>query len=110
MAGAGIEGASAGGMLVVKRQQVVEGGLSCLRAGGRSSNNSITVGGRRSCRYCREGAEGQQQQQRWWRRGRRGWRGYGVTNAGGGSSNSIKASSNNRKVGGRRSCRCYIEA
>ena len=48
VAGAGIEGASAGGMLLVKRQQVVEEGLCCLRASG-SNNNNKEVGGRRSC-------------------------------------------------------------
>ena len=47
--GAGIEGVPTGGMLVVKRQQVVEEGLCCLRASG-SSNDSKGVGGRRSCR------------------------------------------------------------
>ena len=45
MAGTGIEGAPAGGTLVVERQQVIEEGLSCLRAGG-GSNNSREVGGR----------------------------------------------------------------
>ena len=39
---------------VVERPQVVEEGLSCPRAGGRGSN-SITVGGRGSCR-CYGGA------------------------------------------------------
>ena len=58
VAGAAIEGASAGGMRVVERPQVVGEGLSCLRAGGGSSN-SITVGGRRSCRCYREAVEGQ---------------------------------------------------
>ena len=45
MAGAGIEGASAGGMLVSKGQKVVEEGLPCPRAGGVGSN-SREVGGR----------------------------------------------------------------
>ena len=39
------KGRSQEGMLVVKRQQVVEEGLSCLRSGG-GSNNSREVGGR----------------------------------------------------------------
>ena len=52
-AGTRIEGVSAGGMRVVKRQQEVEEGLCYLRASGRSSNNT-EVGGRRRCRCYRE--------------------------------------------------------
>ena len=89
MAGAGIR-ASAGGMIVVERQQVVEEGFPCLRADG-EGNSSMEVGGRRGCKCYRGGVEGQQQQQGWWRRGIRDWGGYGGARPGGGSSNSMKA-------------------
>ena len=65
VAGAGIEGVSARGMRVVKRQQVVEEGLCCLRASG-GSNNDKEVGGRRSCGGYGEGLG----------EGRSGWSGY----------------------------------
>ena len=50
---------------VVEKQQVVEEGLCCLRASGRSSNNK-GVGGRRSYKCYREARE----------EGRSGWSGY----------------------------------
>jgi hypothetical protein len=87
----GIEGASTGGMLVVKRQQVVEGGLSCLRAGGRGSS-SRKVSGTRDNR-CQRGCGGQQQGPGgcWWRDSRNGG-GYGGARPGGGSCSSRKTS------------------
>ena len=52
MTGAGIEGASAGGMRVAKRQQVAEEGLCCLRASGRSKNKEVGGSTDRAFLHC----------------------------------------------------------
>ena len=69
MAGAGIEGAPAGAMRAVERQQVGGEGLPCPRSGG-SSSYSKGIGGSGSCRCYRwDVSRGQQQQGGWWRTG-----------------------------------------